>query len=105
MRFGPDLHTPVGLGVVKGTRLDGDRKSTTSELQSRLHLVCRLLLEKKNKIIKRDSSFVYSMCTETGCLQPSASIRSYADHAPVACAVLPLLSPCNLTCWLQCSMP
>ena len=23
MRFGPDLHTPVGLGVVKGTRLDG----------------------------------------------------------------------------------
>src|SRR5256884_4855216 len=24
-----------------------DRKSTTSELQSRLHLVCRLLLEKK----------------------------------------------------------
>src|SRR2546422_6379857 len=24
----------------------------TSELQSRLHLVCRLLLEKKNKIIK-----------------------------------------------------
>src|SRR5687768_18319547 len=26
-----------------------DRKSTTSELQSRLHLVCRLLLEKKNR--------------------------------------------------------
>src|SRR2546422_4537615 len=25
----------------------------TSELQSRLHLVCRLLLEKKNKVIKR----------------------------------------------------
>jgi len=23
MRFAPDLHTPVGLGVVKGTRLDG----------------------------------------------------------------------------------
>src|SRR5690349_24195523 len=27
----------------------GDRKSTTSELQSRRDLVCRLLLEKKNK--------------------------------------------------------
>src|SRR5215208_7540696 len=27
----------------------GDRKSHTSELQSRGHLVCRLLLEKKNK--------------------------------------------------------
>src|SRR2546429_2501408 len=26
-----------------------DRKSTTSELQSRLHLVCRLLLEKKKQ--------------------------------------------------------
>src|SRR5690554_7915620 len=26
----------------------GDRKSTRSELQSRPHLVCRLLLEKKN---------------------------------------------------------
>src|SRR2546422_4432884 len=29
--------------------IPGDRKSTTSELQSRLHLVCRLLLEKKKK--------------------------------------------------------
>src|SRR2546429_6878743 len=28
----------------------GDRKSNTSELQSRLHLVCRLLLEKKKKM-------------------------------------------------------
>src|SRR2546422_5399476 len=28
---------------------DGDRKSTRLELQSRLHLVCRLLLEKKKK--------------------------------------------------------
>src|SRR2546422_6327156 len=26
----------------------------TSELQSRLHLVCRLLLEKKKKILRRD---------------------------------------------------
>src|SRR2546422_5246247 len=30
-------------------RTDRDRKSNTSELQSRLHLVCRLLLEKKKK--------------------------------------------------------
>src|SRR3712207_7987862 len=29
----------------------GDRKSTTSELQSRQYLVCRLLLEKKNTIL------------------------------------------------------
>src|SRR2546422_6048455 len=33
----------------------GDRRSEehTSELQSRLHLVCRLLLEKKKKIMKK----------------------------------------------------
>src|SRR2546422_5788087 len=30
-----------------GQKTFSDRKSTTSELQSRLHLVCRLLLEKK----------------------------------------------------------
>src|SRR2546429_8200553 len=35
----------------RGTRGSGDRRSEehTSELQSRLHLVCRLLLEKKKK--------------------------------------------------------
>src|SRR2546422_11266212 len=39
---------PVGLGA-------GARRSEehTSELQSRLHLVCRLLLEKKKKIKKK----------------------------------------------------
>src|SRR2546429_3690799 len=37
----------VGPGLALG---DGDRSEEhTSELQSRLHLVCRLLLEKKNK--------------------------------------------------------
>src|ERR1041385_1519863 len=37
------------LAVVHGTQLDGILRSEehTSELQSRLHLVCRLLLEKK----------------------------------------------------------
>src|SRR3712207_8337774 len=33
-----------------------DRKSTTSELQSRQYLVCRLLLEKKKNITKKQSS-------------------------------------------------
>src|SRR2546422_7919585 len=32
-----------------GIRLDERSEEHTSELQSRLHLVCRLLLEKKNK--------------------------------------------------------
>src|SRR2546422_8223618 len=33
----------------------------TSELQSRLHLVCRLLLEKKKKICKRHTYRKYSL--------------------------------------------
>src|SRR2546429_3014845 len=38
-------------GSIVGTRLDLQERSEehTSELQSRLHLVCRLLLEKKKK--------------------------------------------------------
>src|SRR2546429_3274500 len=35
----------------------------TSELQSRLHLVCRLLLEKKKKI-QYESNFFFCICTK-----------------------------------------
>src|SRR2546429_4525413 len=47
----PGTHRPraVGLGSVHPTRSE----EHTSELQSRLHLVCRLLLEKKKKQNKR----------------------------------------------------
>src|SRR2546422_4993699 len=62
---------PLRAGVLGGTRLwvplrvpgpapHGDRRSEehTSELQSRLHLVCRLLLEKKKKnIIKNKTTY------------------------------------------------
>src|SRR2546422_4834336 len=41
-------HGPVDVGV-GGVRLARRSEEHTSELQSRLHLVCRLLLEKKNK--------------------------------------------------------
>src|SRR5687768_18354015 len=53
-----DTQEPIVLGclhVLAEDELDHgseDRKST-SELQSRLHLVCRLLLEKKNKVATR----------------------------------------------------
>src|SRR2546429_7279575 len=44
------------LPVAKGVRLVGERSEEhTSELQSRLHLVCRLLLEKKKAIPDRES--------------------------------------------------
>src|SRR3989449_7243695 len=38
------------------TELEGRSEEHTSELQSRLHLVCRLLLEKKNKHPRPPSS-------------------------------------------------
>src|SRR2546429_6490971 len=48
----------------------------TSELQSRLHLVCRLLLEKKNKLRQSDSWIRVSPSTTRG---PSPSLRSYPE--------------------------
>src|SRR2546422_6795941 len=48
-----------GRAGCKGTRVEltGESRSEehTSELQSRLHLVCRLLLEKKKKINRHTS--------------------------------------------------
>src|SRR2546422_5127051 len=53
----------LGRGAVKDQRelagLPGERRRSeehTSELQSRLHLVCRLLLEKKKKKIPKYTS-------------------------------------------------
>src|SRR5256884_2721085 len=43
-------HDDLGLVIGRDHNADSDRSEEhTSELQSRLHLVCRLLLEKKNK--------------------------------------------------------
>src|SRR5689334_24110689 len=36
----------------------------TSELQSQFHLVCRLLLEKKNKIYSSNMIIPYSICSQ-----------------------------------------
>src|SRR5436305_8364187 len=45
----PESQRPDEGDSVSGHRLDGRSEEHTSELQSRPHLVCRLLLEKKNK--------------------------------------------------------
>src|SRR5687768_18480009 len=47
-REGQDPHRPPGA-LADGGRAGVRSEEHTSELQSRLHLVCRLLLEKKKK--------------------------------------------------------
>src|SRR2546422_4121629 len=51
-----DAVDPKGLaavGLARGVQLDMERSEEhTSELQSRLHLVCRLLLEKKKTLVR-----------------------------------------------------
>src|SRR3989449_6929932 len=43
------VHDPIGSRLPAPCSLDSRSEEHTSELQSRLHLVCRLLLEKKKK--------------------------------------------------------
>src|SRR2546429_1947574 len=56
------LHGGLGAGVAnaRATPLLGKRSEEhTSELQSRLHLVCRLLLEKKKKIFRKLDAVIH----------------------------------------------
>src|SRR2546429_2589169 len=48
---GSELRRPLGITIVGGLILSQRSEEHTSELQSRLHLVCRLLLETKNKLM------------------------------------------------------
>src|SRR2546422_7301917 len=48
-----------GLGALRGVEVVLRSEEHTSELQSRLHLVCRLLLEKKKK------EKIYTKCHRT----------------------------------------
>src|SRR2546422_10613502 len=52
--IGGDRHLLENASAVRAHRLgrEGRSEEHTSELQSRLHLVCRLLLEKKKKKIR-----------------------------------------------------
>src|SRR2546429_5030927 len=62
---GMDDQVPVGRGQRRAhlAPVGGEvcrSEEHTSELQSRLHLVCRLLLEKKNKNDSRSHSYAYT---------------------------------------------
>src|SRR2546422_5589792 len=50
----------VGPPRVRG----GEIGRAHSELQSRLHLVCRLLLEKKKVLLPADASIFRALCTD-----------------------------------------
>src|SRR2546422_5445476 len=54
----PDLHMPLAR-FESQVRWLARSEEHTSELQSRLHLVCRLLLEKKKKKNKKNEQSVY----------------------------------------------
>src|SRR2546422_1676226 len=54
--FGRDERVAVHGGCERGARSPARSEEHTSELQSRLHLVCRLLLEKKKQKHTQPSS-------------------------------------------------
>src|SRR2546422_6233781 len=64
---GPRHRPPAHRGGVPGHRRGAERRSEehTSELQSRLHLVCRLLLEKKKKKNKYNYNNEYNRSKES----------------------------------------
>src|SRR2546422_8454492 len=70
----------AGLEVV--ARGDDRSEEHTSELQSRLHLVCRLLLEKKKKkkitlILEKDSQMTRRQRKQARCLMTSDTQRNH----------------------------
>src|SRR2546429_2884204 len=67
---GPALPTDVRVRLLRARS-----EEHTSELQSRLHLVCRLLLEKKNTTTTR------ARCGVSSCLGPAdCSTRTAGEH-------------------------
>src|SRR5437899_5374450 len=83
-----DRSSPLELEQADKTFLDSkDRKSTPSELQSLRHLVCRLLLEKKNKnILSPARSIQWSVSARMSLIHLTrttryfSSSRDYVDH-------------------------
>src|SRR2546422_3022011 len=69
-------NVPLGPGARARARVLGVRSEEhTSELQSRLHLVCRLLLEKKKKKPPQDPSRPDNLQTKCGASLRLAPVR------------------------------
>src|SRR5579884_4328889 len=65
----PPVHDRVNVVTGEG----GRSEEHTSELQSRGHLVCRLLLEKKNKIESTDTNKIKKKNNSTNPLNPDTT--------------------------------
>src|SRR2546429_7134448 len=65
-----DIEHSAGAGAAPGRAFRRECRSEehTSELQSRLHLVCRLLLEKKKKKKKKNTDTKQNKQNLTSCL-------------------------------------
>src|SRR5256884_4185631 len=75
--FSAKYRVPIFLAVTIGMRSE----EHTSELQSRLHLVCRLLLEKKNKDLRRPPSRD-RVCSDRRDVAHSETRRATHLHPP-----------------------
>src|SRR5205809_5627606 len=71
------VHVRLGAQPRRGMDHQGRSEEHTSELQSRLHLVCRLLLEKKKKNRNKRSGALMqtSACTSRSSLASRSSGR------------------------------
>src|SRR2546429_5860846 len=69
----------VSSAPVSASHAMGRSEEHTSELQSRLHLVCRLLLEKKKKHIESTPHYIPSLTTIISTVI-NASLTLYTCH-------------------------
>src|SRR2546429_2987113 len=83
------LRFPTRSALEATGLITGRSEEHTSELQSRLHLVCRLLLEKKNKqhvTARRQNSHLFVPASTNPLLDRDADCTSPMPHAPADCA-------------------
>src|SRR2546429_4317685 len=78
-------HTDAGLSVL-ALRDQTRSEEHTSELQSRLHLVCRLLLEKKIWAAKLSKNFRFKRTATLCSTQHTHELRHHQAIRPCACA-------------------
>src|SRR5205809_2992707 len=97
----------VGRGMIQASDLLMRSEEHTSELQSRLHLVCRLLLEKKKNNIERylkivslftpSSTIFVNRIPGTDPPRPTSMLPYLPTSAAVLSGLVSTITYCNLT--------